>query len=86
MAPRCRHGFRLDHAGSPTARGPIRPLPIAWIMIKNVSTWHSFPVAAWPTKAVRYWGWTCRGRAGRINPVGRNSLGRGKMTRWPPWC
>jgi hypothetical protein len=35
MAPRGRRGFRLDHTGPPTALGPIRPLPIAWIMMEK---------------------------------------------------
>src|SRR5262245_519770 len=68
MAPRCRHGFRLDHTGPPTALGPMRPLPIAWIMFENVCSWPraeepgtaampsgysvTFPVAADPRACV----------------------------------
>jgi len=52
MAPRCRHGFCLDHTGPPTALGPMRPLPIAWIMFANVCSWHTsevFGAAAIPS-------------------------------------
>jgi len=33
MAPLYHRGLPVGHAGPPTALGPIRPLPIAWIMI-----------------------------------------------------
>jgi hypothetical protein len=85
MAPRCHCGFRPDHTGPPTALGPIRPLPIAWIMIENVYNWHTCSGDRSSDSAP----------LSPSNPMGGQSLGKGRrMTDGAsiggvglrPWC